>query len=105
MENVPPTYQLMLHLVFEHIGDNKIHIGLDHHIRYDDIKVIGEFPQNEVVGVHDDVTVGDGFEVAVAECFQEVNIIAAYILHGNKGCGVERNVDAGKRVREVRIAI
>ena len=104
-ENVPPTYQSVLHFVFEHIGDDKIHIGLDHHIRYDDIKVVGEFPQNEVVGVHDDVAVGDGFEVAVAERFQEVNVVAAHILHGDEGCGVQRNVDAGKRVREVRIAI
>ena len=95
----------MLHFVFEHIGDDKIHIGLDHHIRHDDIKVIGEFPQDEVVSVHDNVTMGDGFEVAVAKRLQEVNVVAAHILHGDEGCSVERNVDAGKRVREVRIAV
>ena len=95
----------MLHFVFEHIRNDEIHIGLEHHIRHDDIKVIREFPQNKVVRVHDDVTVGDRFEVAVAKRFQEVNVVAAHILHGDEGCSVECDVDAGKRVREVRIAV
>ncbi len=99
------TYLSTLHFVFEHVGDDKIHIGLEHHVRNDDIKVIREFSQNEIVCVHNGMSVGNGVKVAVTKRFEEVDVVTAYIFDGYEGSGVKCDVDTGERVWEVRIAV
>ena len=97
--------QSVLHFVFKNVGDDKVHIGLKHHVRDDKIKMIRQLPQNEVVAVHDGVAVRDAVEKVVTKGLKQTNLVPACILDGDKVGGVEPDVDAGGVVGEVGVGV